>query len=138
MSVRPSARGSVSPRGAWPSRATTMGGTPATPVFSERWRMTFSTVPRIRTWYETVRAAGLGGVLAELGDLERAPGAHHADLVADLHAAVHHADVDDHAAVVVVFGVEDEGAGLRDNGVARRGELLADGGEKFLDALAGL
>ena len=79
---------------------------------------------------------GLGCVLAQLCDVERAPQAHHADLVADLEAPVEDSAVDDDAAVIVVDGVEDQGAGLGGLGRPRRGEALADRVEQFGDALA--
>lgn len=79
---------------------------------------------------------GLGGVFAEFGDGEGAAHLHHADFVADLEFAVEDAAVEDDASVVVVDGVEDEGAGLVGGGLAGRGHLLADDGEEFVDALA--
>jgi hypothetical protein len=77
-------------------------------------------------------------VLGQVCDLVELVGAHEADFLALGQLAIDDADVGDDAAVVVVDAVEDEGAG-RGIGLAARGrELVAEFGQQFVDALAGL
>ena len=62
---------------------------------------------------EPVGRLHLGAEVAELLDLGLLAGAHHLDDLAAREAAVDDAHVGDHAAVLVVLAVEDEGAGRR-------------------------
>ena len=81
---------------------------------------------------------GFGHELAEVGDGVEGAFAHEADFLALGEFSVHDADVDDDAAVVVVFGIEDE-ALERGVGIAFGGrEAFGDEFEEVIDAESGL
>jgi hypothetical protein len=88
--------------------------------------------------FDLLQLLGERGVATEFGDREGPSRSHHPDLVADGDRTVEHADEHHHAPIVVVVGVEDQGAEPVGRGGRRIRELLADRVEQFGDSLAAL
>ena len=87
---------------------------------------------------EPLAGFGCGRDDADFQQLVSGAGGHHAHGLTWLEPPVHDAHVGDHAAVGVIHGVEDEGAGGRVRSVfaRRRGHELAHAVEKLLHAFA--